>query len=44
MRAIHGGNATNDRIAAHTMAALLRGGLMPQADVYPRRMRAPRDL
>jgi hypothetical protein len=43
-RAIHGGNAKNDRIDAHKIAALLRGGLMPQACVYPRRMRATRDL
>jgi transposase len=44
MRAIHGGNAKNDRIDSHKIAALLRGGLMPQAYVYPRRMRATRDL
>jgi transposase len=44
MRAIHGGNAQNDRVDSHHIAALLRGGLMPQADVYPRRMRATRDL
>jgi hypothetical protein len=30
---MHGGNATNDRIDAPQIAALLRGGLMPQADV-----------
>jgi transposase len=44
MRAIHGGKAKNDRIDSHKIAALLRGGLIPQADVYPRRMRATRDL
>jgi transposase len=44
MRAIHGGNAKNDRIDSHKIAALLRGGLIPQASVYPRRMRATRDL
>jgi transposase len=44
MRAIPGGTAKNDRIDSHKIAALLRGGLMPQADVYPRRMRATRDL
>jgi transposase len=43
-RAIHGGKAQNDRIDSHKMAALLRGGLMPQAYVYPRRMRATHDL
>lgn len=44
MRAIHGGKAKNDRIDAHKIAALLRGGMMPQAYVYPRAMRATRDL
>ena len=44
MRAIHGGKAKNDRLDSHNIAALLRGGLMPQAYVYPRRMRATRDL
>jgi transposase len=44
MRASHGGTAKNDRIDSHKIAALLRGGLMPQAYVYPRRMRATRDL
>jgi hypothetical protein len=43
-RAIHGGRAKNDRIDSHKIAALLRGGLIPQAYVYPRRMRATRDL
>ncbi len=44
MRAIHGGKAKNDRIDAHKIAALLRGGMLPQAYVYPRKMRATRDL
>jgi transposase len=44
MRAMHGGTAKNDRIDAHKSAALWRGGLLPQADVDPRRMRATRDL
>jgi hypothetical protein len=44
MRAMHGGTAKNDRLDSHQIAALLRGGLMPQADVSPRRMRATRDL
>jgi len=44
MRAIHGGKAKNDRIDAHKISALLRGGMMPQAYVYPRAMRATRDL
>jgi transposase len=44
MRAIHGGKAKNDRIDAHKIAALLRGGMLPQAYVYPQKMRATRDL
>lgn len=44
MKAIHGGKAKNDRIDAHKMAALLRGGMIPMAYVYPARMRATRDL
>jgi transposase len=44
MRAIHGGKAKNDRLDSHKIAALRRGGLIPQADVYPPRMRATRDL
>jgi transposase len=44
MRAIHGGKAKNDRMDSPKIAALLRGGLIPQAYVYPRRMRATRDL
>jgi transposase len=44
MRAIHGGKAKNDRIDAHKIAALLRGGMLAQAYVYPKEMRATRDL
>jgi len=44
MRAIHGGKAKNDRIDSHKIAALLKGGLIPQAYVYPKKMRATRDL
>jgi hypothetical protein len=44
MQAIHGGKAKNDTIAAHKIAVLLRGGMMPQAYVYPAEMRATRDL
>jgi transposase len=44
MKAIHGGNAKHDTIDAHKIAALLRGGMLPQADVYPAEMRATRDL
>jgi transposase len=44
MKAIHGGKAKNDRIDALKIATLLRGGMLPQAYVYPARMRATRDL
>ena len=44
MCAIHGGKAKNDRIDAHKIATLLRGGMIPQAYVYPPQMRATRDL
>src|SRR5512145_1355219 len=44
MKAIHGGKAKNDRIDAHKIAVLLRGGMLPQAYVYPANMRATRDL
>ena len=44
MKAIHGGKAKNDTIDAHKTALWLRGGMRPQAYVYPAEMRAPRDL
>jgi transposase len=44
MKAIHGGNAKNDKIDSHKSAALLRGGLLPQAYGYPAAMRSTRDL
>lgn len=44
MRAIHGAKAKNDRIDAFKIASLLRGGNMPESYVYPREMRATRDL
>ena len=44
MKAIHGGQANNDTIDAHKMAVVLRGGMLPPADVYPAAMRATRDL
>jgi transposase len=44
MKAIHGGKAKNDKIDAHKIAVLLRGGMLPQADVYPTDMQATRDL
>ena len=33
MKAIHGGKAKNDTIDSHKIAALLRGGMLPQASV-----------
>jgi len=33
MKAIHGGTATPDTIAAHTIAVRRRGGMLPQASV-----------
>ena len=44
MKAIHGGKAKNDKVDAQKIAVLLRGGMMPQASVYPSEMRATRDL
>jgi len=44
MKAIHGGKSKNDKIDSRKIAGLLRGGLIPQAYVYPRKMRATRDL
>ena len=43
-KAIHGGKAKNDKIDAQKIAILLRGGMLPQAYVYPAEMRATRDL
>jgi transposase len=44
LKAIHGAKAKNDRIDAGKLARLLRGGAFPIAYVYPRAMRATRDL
>lgn len=44
MKAIHGAKAKNDRLDAKKLAVMLRGGTFPQAYVYPREMRATRDL
>ena len=40
MKAIHGGKAKNDRIDSLKIATLLRGGMLPQAYVYPSEMRS----
>jgi transposase len=44
MKAIHGGKTKNDKIDAHKIATLLRGGTLAQAYVYPKGMRETRDL
>jgi transposase len=44
MKAIHGGKTKNDRIDSYKIAALIRGGNFPLAYVYPKEMRATRDL
>ena len=44
MKAIHGGKAKNDKLDSHKIALLLKGGMLPQAYVYPAHMRATRDL
>ena len=44
MKAIHGGKAKNDRIDSNKIAVLMRGGMFPEAYVYPREMRGTRDL
>jgi hypothetical protein len=43
MKAIHGGKAKNDQIDSQKIAALRRGGMLPQADVDPAERRATRD-
>lgn len=44
MPARHGGQAQNDPIDSHTMAARRRGGRLPHAAVEPAQRRAPRAL
>ncbi len=44
MKAIHGGKAKNDKIDSFKIAKLIRGGNFPLAYVYPKEMRATRDL
>jgi transposase len=43
-KAIHGGKAKTDKIDAKKIAVRPRGGMQPQADVYPQGMRETRDL
>jgi len=44
MKAIHGGKTKNDRIDSFKIAMLMKGGNFPLAYVYPKEMRATRDL
>ena len=44
MKAIHGGKTKNDKIDSFKIANLIRGGNFPLAYVYPKEMRATRDL
>jgi hypothetical protein len=44
MKAIHGGKAKNDTSDAHKIAAVRRGGMLPQASVSPAERRSTRDL
>jgi hypothetical protein len=44
LQPIHGGKTKNDRLDSFKIATLLRGGLLPQAYVYPAAMRPTRDL
>ncbi|MCF7928628.1 MAG: transposase [Spirochaetales bacterium] len=44
MKAIHGGKTKNDKIDSHKISLMLRSGMFPSAYVYPRHMRAARDL
>jgi len=44
MKAIHGGKSKDDRIDSEKIARLMRGGTFPLSYVYPREMRATRDL
>src|SRR5262245_7363176 len=43
-KAMHGGKAKNATIDSQQIAVLLRGGMLPQASVYPAEMRATRAL
>jgi transposase len=44
MKLIHGAKAKNDRIDAHKIAHLLKGGNFPLSYAYPKGMRETRDL
>jgi transposase len=44
MKAIHGGKKKDDKLDSEKIARLIRGGTFPLSYVYPREMRATRDL
>ena len=44
MKAIHGGKKKDDKLDSEKIARLIRGGTFPMSYVYPREMRATRDL
>ncbi len=44
MKLISGGKAKNDKIDSFKIASILKGGMMPMAFVYPKKMRSTRDL
>lgn len=44
MKAVHGGKTKNDKVDSEKIALLLKSGMFPQAYVYPKAMRATRDL
>ncbi|MBI4203478.1 MAG: IS110 family transposase, partial [Betaproteobacteria bacterium] len=44
LKAIHGAKSKNDAVDSEKLCTLLRGGVIPQAYVYPPRLRATRDL
>ena len=44
LKALHGGKAKTDKSDAPKIAVLLRGGMLPQAYVYPKGLRETRDL
>jgi transposase len=44
MKALHGGKAKHDKLDSQKIATLRRGGMLPQASVYPAQMCATRDL
>ena len=44
MKSIHEGKKKNDKVDSEKIAMLLRGGMLPEAYVYPQEMRSARDL